>query len=95
MTSFLEIALRNAARGWPVFPLSGKHPRISKAAGGNGYLDATLDAEQITAWWTKYPTANPGIACGASDQYVVDVDHGLNSEEDFHAWRMRNCLGSA
>jgi len=92
VSDFLEIALRNAARGWYVFPLNGKHPRISRAAGGNGFKDAILDVEQITAWWTKYATANIGIACGASDQYVVDVDHGLNSEEDFHAWRMRNNL---
>ncbi|MGB6384202.1 MAG: bifunctional DNA primase/polymerase [Terriglobales bacterium] len=90
MSQFLESAQSNAARGWHVFPLNGKHPRISKAAGGNGFKDATLDLEQITGWWTKYPTANIGIACGASDQYVVDIDHGLNSEEDFHAWRMRN-----
>ena len=33
-----------------------------------------------------------GIACEASGLYVVDCDHGLTSEEDFHAWRLRNNL---
>ena len=94
MSNFLDIALQHAARGWHVFPLKpkDKKPVISKAAGGKGFYDATLDAEQIKAWWTQYPTANVGIACGASDLYVADCDHGLNSEEDFHAWRMRNNL---
>jgi hypothetical protein len=94
VTSFLDIALHGISRGWYVFPLKpkDKYPVISKAAGGKGFYDATLDAEQIKAWWTKYPTANVGIACGASDLYVADCDHGLNSEEDFHAWRMRNNL---
>ena len=92
--SFLDLALSCIARGWHVFPLKpkDKSPLISKAAGGNGYKDATLDTEQITAWWSKCLTANVGIACGASGLYVVDCDHGLTSEEDFHAWRMRNNL---
>jgi hypothetical protein len=94
MISLLEIARTYVARGWHVFPLKpkDKYPLISKAAGGKGFYDATLDVEQITAWWTKYPQANIGIATGASDLYVVDNDHGLTSEEDFHAWRMRNNL---
>jgi P4 family phage/plasmid primase-like protien len=90
MNSFLESARSNAARGWSVFPLNGKYPRIPKAAGGSGFKDATLDPEKITAWWTKYPTANVGIACGVSNLYVVDMDYGLSSQEDFDAWRMRN-----
>lgn len=94
MTNFLDIALQHIARGWYVFPQKpkDKKPLIPKAAGGRGFYDATLDADQVKAWWSKYPTANVGIACGASDLYVVDVDHGLTSEEDFHAWRMRNNL---
>ena len=55
MTNFLELALSYVARVWHVFPLKpkDKSPLISKAAGGNGYKDATLDTEQITAWWSK------------------------------------------
>jgi hypothetical protein len=92
--TFLETALQCAARGWHVFPLKprGKYPLIPRTAGGTGYKDATVDAAQIAAWWTQCPSANVGIACGASDLYVVDCDHGLKSEEDFHAWRVRNNL---
>jgi hypothetical protein len=92
--NFLESALSYAARGWHVFPLKprGKFPIIPKAAGGNGYLDATLDAEQIKEWWTKWPNANVGIACGVSNLYVVDNDHGCKNREDFDAWMVRNNL---
>ena len=65
--TFLDLALSYVARGWYVFPLQtrGKFPRIPKADGGQGFKDATLDPEQITSWWTKWPNANVGIACGA------------------------------
>ena len=90
--TFLDLALSYVARGWYVFPLQtrGKFPRIPKADGGRGFKDATLDLEQVTSWWTKWPNANVGIACGASGLYVVDCDLGLTSWEDFEAWRMRN-----
>jgi hypothetical protein len=92
MSKFLDIALEHAARGWYVFPLKprDKYPVISKKDGGNGYKDATLDVEQIKAWWAKYPNANVGIACGASNLFVVDCDRGLATYEDFTAWRERN-----
>lgn len=92
--SFLDIALNHVARGWYVFPLKprDKYPVISKAEGGNGYKDATLDAEKIKAWWAKYPQANVGVACGVSNLYVVDCDHGLKTAEDFYAWRIRNAI---
>lgn len=91
--TFLETALELAARGWYVFPLGkrGKFPIIPKVEGvpGGLYL-ATRDPEQIKAWWAIYPYSNVGIACGASKKFVVDCDHGLTCEDDFHAWRMRN-----
>jgi len=46
----------------------GKHPRTK-----NGVKDATTDAEQIAAWWTKWPDANVGIATG-NGLLVLDVD---------------------
>ena len=71
--------------GWRVFPLhtadaagcscgkpdcggAGKHPRTPK-----GCLDATTDAEQVRAWWLKWPDANVGIATGGG-LVVIDVD---------------------
>lgn len=59
--------------GWRVFPL---RPRDKiPLAGSRGFLDATISAEQITAWWTRHPDANIGIATGAASGVVaVDVD---------------------
>lgn len=70
-------ALYYASLKWPVFPLvpREKIPLFSKKQGGNGSLDATTDAAQITAWWTAHPDANVGLATGgASGLYVVDID---------------------
>lgn len=92
MTNFLELALSYAARGLYVLPLKprDKFPIIPKSKGGSGYKDATLDADLIRSWWTRWPNANVGIACGASNKTVVDCDHGLGSHEDFITWRDRN-----
>lgn len=47
-----------------------KHPRNS-----NGVSGATKDINQINEWWTKWPDANIGIACGEISQItVIDVD---------------------
>ena len=81
-----DAALAYAARGWAVLPLRGKLPRIPKAAGGRGVHDATTDPETIKAWWTKWPDANIGVACGeASGFWCLDVDprhHGDDSLDD-------------
>jgi hypothetical protein len=76
------------ARGVPVFPChtiraeedgctcgerdcknAAKHPRTWK-----GVRDATLDPEQVTAWWTRWPAANVGGAVGDAGYWVLDVD---------------------
>lgn len=71
-----ELALYYASQGLWVFPLKprGKKPLIEKAAGGQGFKDATLDANQIRAWWSETPRANIGIATGASKLVVLDPD---------------------
>ncbi len=86
--SLVTNALHYAAGGWYVFPLGRNKKPIIK--GGGGFYGATLDCLQIEAWWIEFPAANIGVACGASDLYVVDCDHGLSNEEEFQAWRMRN-----
>jgi hypothetical protein len=49
---------------------AGKHPRVT-----GGFKAATTDAQQIKAWWHKWPDANIGIATGSvSGIVVVDVD---------------------
>ncbi len=95
----LAYALAYARRGWRVFPLAsfdgkacscgdahcssaGKHPRTKQ-----GVKDATTDEAQIRAWWTRWPTANIGIATGmapgaTSGLYVIDVDSHKGAAPD-------------
>jgi len=85
--SLLDCAIGYAKRGWYVLPIhwpingkcscdkaecqnQGKHPLTQ-----NGFKDATTDPKVITDWWTKWPSANIGIATGAvSGIVVVDID---------------------
>jgi len=65
-----QIAQDYATVGLPVFPL---WPGKKNPSTRNGMLDATTDAGQIRAWWTRWPTANIGVRppCGL---VVLDVD---------------------
>jgi hypothetical protein len=79
----LDAALAYAKEGWPVLPLRGKVPRTT-----HGVKDATRDAEQITAWWTRWPDANIGLVTGkASGWLVLDVDikKGKRGDESLRA----------
>jgi Bifunctional DNA primase/polymerase, N-terminal/AAA domain/Primase C terminal 1 (PriCT-1) len=86
--SLSEAAQRYAEEcGVPVFPLygthngecdcgnpecksRGKHPLTPK-----GFKDATLDLDQIRAWWEEWPNANIGMPTGPRSSYwVVDID---------------------
>lgn len=85
-TNGLKEALAYAALGWHVFPLHAmlngrcscgrqctspaKHPITV-----NGVKAATTDTRQITAWWTRYPWANIGVATGSISGFIaVDID---------------------
>lgn len=48
----------------------GKHARI----GNDWETKASIDPEQIKAWWDQWPTANIGIAPGKSGLIVLDGD---------------------
>jgi hypothetical protein len=67
-----KAALALAARGCAVFPVAerGKTPACV-----HGVLDATVDANAITAWWSANASLNVAIATGApSGLFVVDID---------------------
>ena len=67
-----DAAARFAAVGLPVFPCvpGEKRPLVRR-----GFRDASTDAQQVAAWWSRWPSANIGIPTGAvSGVEVVDVD---------------------
>ncbi|MDN5811469.1 MULTISPECIES: bifunctional DNA primase/polymerase [Micrococcaceae] len=59
-----------AATGVPVFPCipGGKRPLTE-----HGFQDATIDLDQISAWWQRFPAANIGIPTGHFVN-VLDID---------------------
>ena len=67
----LDTALSYAANGWPVFPC---WPDRKTPATSHGYLDATTDPGQITAWFAGHPDRNLAVATGAPGPDVLDVD---------------------
>src|SRR5262249_39433194 len=68
------------AAGTGLCASSGKHPMTS-----NGHLDATTDLARIDAWWHADPTANVGMACGASRLVVLDVDPRNHGDDELAA----------
>lgn len=64
-------ALAYASAGVPVFPCvpGGKNPMTA-----NGFHDATVDLDQIRAWWAERPQANIATPTGAPGFDVLDVD---------------------
>jgi putative DNA primase/helicase len=80
----LTAALLFAGNGWPVFPASPQHKRPLLAAevdsagnkirGTGGVSAASRDADQICAWWAKWPRAMVGVATGFDRLFVLDFD---------------------
>jgi len=65
-------ALAVARAGLPIFPCvpSGKTPLTR-----HGFLDATTNVRQVSAWWGRWPDANLGVPTGPmSGVDVVDID---------------------
>lgn len=59
--------------GWPVFPCKPDKTPYTQ----HGFKDASVDREQIRAWWDRWPDASIGLPTGrASGVYVVDIDEG-------------------
>lgn len=70
MSEMLGAAAWAVERGWCVFPLAGKRPRTE-----HGVLDASRDFDHVDRWWTRWPRAGIGLACGPiSGVWLLDVD---------------------
>jgi hypothetical protein len=88
MSDLKNAALYYAGLGWKVFPLkpADKIPLTS-----HGVKDATTDAAQIEAWWTQWPNANIGFACGGENGiHVIDVD--VDIAKGIDGWKTINEL---
>lgn len=76
MNVMLEWAKWYASIGWPVFPCKA---RAKEPLTEHGVKDATTDIHQIKAWWTRWPEANIGGACGVPPLNIMvldeDIDH--------------------
>jgi hypothetical protein len=72
-TTLRDCACEYAERGLFVLPANGKVPRIS-----GGFHSASKDPDMVRGWWKRWPEANIGIACDASDLVVLDVDPRSN-----------------
>jgi hypothetical protein len=86
----LRQALAYAARGWPVFPC---RPGEKIPATRHGYLDATTDEEQITAWFASHPRWNLAIATGDPGPDVLDVDQRRGAGSGFPAFGRLHAAG--
>ena len=82
MSSFLEIALRQLARGFNVHPLHpyqpGKGEEDNKACKRAMLLEwpvkASNDEARIREWAARWPSANCGVKAG-QQLAIVESDH--------------------
>lgn len=103
MSNMLSEALDYARRGWYVFPCREK-PGASYVKNGvsitptekqpyvyKGLHDASIDPEQIKAWWQKWPDALIGINAGKSGLFVVDIDKKhINGLDTWQSWNIND-----
>jgi Bifunctional DNA primase/polymerase, N-terminal len=80
MAAAVEWALAYARAGMAVFPVGANKKPLTE----HGVKDATTDADQIRAWWARWPHAEIGWAVPAS-VIVVDLDRkaGADGLRDF------------
>ena len=64
-----------AAIGLHVFPCWETGDTMKAPRTEHGFLEATIDPEQINAWWSVWPDALIGVAAGASGLVCQDIDN--------------------
>ena len=99
MTNPLPLeAERIAELGYPVFPCRdprddpspvGKRGKIPLISGG--VTSATVNLDQIGQWWTRWPTANIGLAC--KHCLVIDLDNKDGKDGSADLARIAEKLG--
>jgi hypothetical protein len=82
----LEAALTYADAGWLVFPVD---PGSKLPLTPRGHLDASVDPEQVRAWWAAWPDARIGVSLRASGLLAVDVDPRNGGTETLGALEAR------
>jgi len=90
--TLISDALDVASHGWPVFPCgASKHPCIAKAEGGQGFRDATVDADVVRSLF-QHPNAKLiGVRTGEASGFdVLDFDYrnGAKDWEDANSYRL-------
>lgn len=100
MDTILSSALEYIKRGWFIFPCREKPgssyvnkkgetviPTEKQPYTANGLDDASIDPDQIKAWWSKWPNAMIGVNAGKSGLFVVDIDKkGVNGLDTYATW---------
>jgi len=80
---FLKAALKYREMGYSAIPIKGdKTPFIKWAE----YQKKRADAEQMSAWWSKWPRAMVGIVTGEISGLTVldpDTDAGLTALDEY------------
>ena len=71
LATTLDAARAYAARGWAVLPIraGSKVPLTA-----HGIKDASRDPATIRKWWSRWPGAGVGIACGSLSSGLVVLD---------------------
>jgi len=86
----LAAALTLAEHGILVFPVK---PRSKVPATVDGFKSATVNLDQVRAWWGRWPDANIGVPMGALSGFVVlDVDARHGGLASFEKLRDRHRL---
>jgi putative DNA primase/helicase len=66
----IDVALAHVRYGLPIVAL---RPR-DKAPAESGWQRLDLDEAAVKAYWSKHPTANVGLRCGATGWVAIDLD---------------------
>ena len=69
----IDGALEIAASAWEILPCRPSGPQAKSPLTTHGHHDATMDPDQIKAWWTRWPDAMIGAAV-PDNCIVIDVD---------------------